>query len=40
MIVKVAATQMSISWDIETNIKKADKMIASCAKDGVNIVLL
>lgn len=40
MIVKVAATQMSISWDIEANIKKADKMIASCAKDGVNIVLL
>lgn len=40
MIVKVAATQMSISWDIEANIKKADKMIESCAKDGVNIVLL
>ncbi len=40
MIVKVAATQMSISWDIENNIKKADEMIASCAKDGVNIVLL
>ena len=40
MIVKVAATQMSISWDIENNIKKADEMIVSCAKDGVNIVLL
>lgn len=40
MIVKVAATQMSISWDIENNIRKADEMIASCAKDGVNIVLL
>ena len=40
MIVKVAATQMSISWDIEANIKKADKMIEACAKDGVNIVLL
>lgn len=40
MIVKVAATQMSISWDIENNIKKADKMIESCAKDGANIILL
>ena len=40
MIVKVAATQMSISWDIDSNIKKADEMIEKCAKDGVNIVLL
>ena len=40
MKVKVAATQMSISWDIESNIKKADSMIENCAKDGVNIVLL
>ena len=40
MKVKVAATQMSISWDIESNIKKADSMIKNCAKDGVNIVLL
>ena len=40
MKVKVAATQMSITWDIENNIKKADKMIEACAKDGVNIILL
>ena len=40
MVVKVAATQMSITWDIENNIKKADKMIEACAKDGCNIVLL
>ncbi|MBR4495694.1 MAG: N-carbamoylputrescine amidase [Acholeplasmatales bacterium] len=40
MIVKVAATQMSISWDIENNIKKADKMIENCAKDGANVILL
>ena len=40
MNVKVAATQMSISWDIENNIKKADKMIEDCAKDGANIILL
>lgn len=40
MKVTVAATQMSISWDIEDNIKKADKMIEDCAKAGANIVLL
>jgi len=40
MKVKVAATQMTISWNIEANIKKADKMIEDCAKDGCNIVLL
>ena len=40
MKVKVAATQMSITWDIENNIKKADSMIEACAKDGCNIVLL
>ncbi len=40
MNVKVAATQMSISWNIENNIKKADKMIGDCAKDGANIILL
>ena len=40
MNVKVAATQMSISWNIENNIKKADKMIEDCAKDGANIILL
>ncbi len=40
MKVKVAATQMSISWDIESNIKKADKMIEDCAKDNVNVILL
>ena len=40
MKIKVAATQMSISWDIENNIKKADKMIEDCAKDNVNVILL
>lgn len=40
MKVIVAATQMKITWDIENNIKKADKMIEDCAKAGANIVLL
>jgi len=40
MKIKVAATQMSISWDIDNNIKKADKMIEDCAKDNVNVILL
>jgi N-carbamoylputrescine amidase len=38
--VTVAATQMSITWDIENNIKKADKMIEDAAKAGANIILL
>lgn len=40
MKVKVAATQMKISWDINNNIAKAKKMIEVCAKKGANIVLL
>ena len=40
MKVKVAATQMSISWDIENNIAKATKMVEDAVKEGANIVLL
>jgi N-carbamoylputrescine amidase len=40
MKVTVAATQMSITWDIENNIKKADLMIEEAAKAGANIILL
>lgn len=40
MKVTVAATQMSITWDIENNIRKADKMIEDAAKAGANIILL
>lgn len=40
MKVKVAATQMTVSWDINNNINKADKMIAEAAKKGANIILL
>lgn len=40
MKVKVAATQMSITWDIENNIKKADEVINKATKAGANIILL
>lgn len=38
--VKVAATQMSCSNDIDSNIKKADKLIREAVDQGANIVLL
>ena len=40
MKIKVAATQMKISWDLEANLKKAEEMVKSAAKKGANIVLL
>lgn len=40
MSVKVAATQMSISWNIENNIKKAENMVRKAAKEGAKIILL
>lgn len=40
MKIKVAVTQMSCSNNYENNIKKADEMIAKCAKKGANVVLL
>lgn len=40
MKVSVAATQMSISWNIKANIEKACNMVRECAKNGANIVLL
>ena len=40
MKVKVAATPMSITWDIENNIAKATKMVEDAVKEGANIVLL
>lgn len=40
MIVKVAATQMAISWDIENNLNKAERMVRAAAKAGANIILL
>ncbi|WP_138495068.1 N-carbamoylputrescine amidase [Paenibacillus pinistramenti] len=38
--VKVAATQMSCSWDIEENIAKADRLVREAAKQGAQIILL
>lgn len=38
--VKVAATQMSCSWDVQENIKKAEEMIRQAAGEGANIILL
>lgn len=40
MKVKLAATQMAISWDIENNIKKACDMVRKAAKEGANVILL
>ena len=39
-IVKVAATQMSCSWEIEENITKAKKIIHDASDQGANIILL
>ncbi|WP_411348750.1 N-carbamoylputrescine amidase [Paenibacillus sp. WLX2291] len=38
--VKVAATQMSCSWDIDDNIRKADKLVREAAAEGAQIILL
>ncbi len=38
--VKVAATQMSVTWDIENNIKKAESLVRKAAQRGANIILL
>jgi N-carbamoylputrescine amidase len=39
-MVKVAATQMSCSWDIDDNIRKADSLVREAAKKGAQIILL
>lgn len=38
--VKVAATQMAITWDLEENLKKAERFVREAAKGGANIILL
>lgn len=40
MNVCVAATQMSLSWDINDNVNKAVNMVRACAKAGAQIILL
>ncbi|PJI08468.1 MULTISPECIES: N-carbamoylputrescine amidase [Clostridium] len=39
-LVKVAATQMAASWDLEENLKKAEGLVREAAACGANIVLL
>ena len=38
--IKVAATQMSCSWELEDNLSKAKNIINEAAKKGANIILL
>lgn len=38
--IKVAATQMSCTWDLEATLKKAEDMVRDAKKQGANIVLL
>ncbi len=38
--VKVAATQMACSWDLEDNLKKAEGLVRKAAAEGANIILL
>lgn len=38
--VKIAATQMSCSWDREETLKKADALVRKAAAEGANIILL
>lgn len=40
MKIKVAATQMSMSWDINKNIEKATNLVKDAAEKGANIILL
>lgn len=40
MKIKVAATQMKISRDIQSNVLKASEMIRKCAESGAKIILL
>ena len=40
MKVKLAATQMKCSWEIEDNISKAKELINAAAKKGANIILI
>ena len=38
--VKVAATQMSCSWNKEETLQKAERLVREAAKQGANIILL
>ena len=36
----VAATQMACTWDLESNLKAAERIVRSAAASGANIILL
>ncbi|WP_354622757.1 N-carbamoylputrescine amidase [Psychromonas sp. MME2] len=38
--VKVAATQMSCSWDVQENLVKAERLVRQAASEGAQIILL
>ena len=38
--VKVAAVQMSLGWDVDENIRKAEKQVRAAAAEGAQIILL
>ena len=38
--VKLAATQMSCSWDIDQNVEKAEKLVRAAADDGAQMILI
>ncbi|RLB74468.1 MAG: N-carbamoylputrescine amidase, partial [Deltaproteobacteria bacterium] len=38
--VTVAATQMTISWDKQNNVDKAEALIRQAAAQGANIILI
>jgi len=40
MKTKVAAIQMSMSWDQDHNLKNAEALVRRAAKDGANVILL
>lgn len=40
MKVRVSAVQMRMTWDIEDNLQKAEKLVREAAKQGANIILL
>jgi N-carbamoylputrescine amidase len=38
--VTVAATQMSLTWDLEGNMKKAEDLVRKAASQGAQIILI
>ena len=37
---KVAVTQMSLGWDIDANLDKAEATVRAAAAKGANVILL